>query len=113
MQKIKFIPHLFLEILHVRESCNLIGQQHFVNRLRTGTDKGLRQNINNMFHSTLFKEKMMTKSFKNYKHTHTHTHTHTPYLDHFGSIFLIYGQNKIFIKILLFFFSILTKYLFF
>ena len=59
-----------------------------------------------MFHFRLFKENMMTKSFKKYKKK-----THTPYLDHFGSIFLIYGQNRIFIKILLFFFN--SKYLFF
>ena len=60
-----------------------------------------------MFHFRLFKENMMTKSFKKYKKKNTHT----PYLDHFGSIFLIYGQNRIFIKILFFFFN--SKYLFF
>ena len=35
MQKIKLIIHFFLTILHFKESCNLIGQQHFDLQLAT------------------------------------------------------------------------------
>ena len=35
MQKIKFIIQLFLTILHFKESCNLLGWQHFGPKLET------------------------------------------------------------------------------
>ena len=35
MQKINFIIHFFLTILHFKEFCNLIGQQHFGPQLET------------------------------------------------------------------------------
>ena len=35
MQKINFIIHFFLTILHFKESCNLIGRQHFGPKLET------------------------------------------------------------------------------
>ena len=34
MLKINFIIHLFLEMLHFKESWNLIGQQHFGSKLK-------------------------------------------------------------------------------
>ena len=34
-QKINLIPQFFLEILHLRESWNLIDQEHFGNNSRT------------------------------------------------------------------------------
>ena len=35
MQKISFAIHFFLTILHFKESCNLIGRQHFGPKLET------------------------------------------------------------------------------
>ena len=35
MQKINFSIHFFLKILHFKESCNLIGRQHFRPKLET------------------------------------------------------------------------------
>ena len=35
MQEIDLIPHFFLEILHFKQPCNLIGQEHFVHNLKT------------------------------------------------------------------------------
>ena len=70
MQKINFIIYFFLEILHFKESCNLIGWQHW--ELEFCQICGWWWNINNniSFHFRLCTRKIINRSFieneKNY-----------------------------------------------
>ena len=72
MPKINFIIHFFLVILHVKESCSLIGQQHFGPQLenhdfaRCGTGGEISITLL-VFILNYFQEKLMTKLFKKTK----------------------------------------------
>ena len=62
MQKTNFIIHFFLEILHFKESCNLIGWQHWELEFYQIWDWWW--NINNIsFHFRLFPRKTNDKIF--------------------------------------------------
>ena len=69
MPKIRFIIYFFLEIIHFKESCNLIGRHHFDTqnwRTRIFEIWDWWWNISNniSFQFTLFPKKLMTKVFK-------------------------------------------------
>ena len=72
MPKIHFIIHFFPEILHFKESCNLIVQQHFDQQLqnqsfaRYGTDEETSITIL-VFILDYFQEKLMANFFKKSK----------------------------------------------
>ena len=70
--KIHFIIHFFLEILHFKESCNLIGWQHFGPQLQN--QNFARYGIGREISTTIllsildyFQEKLRTKYFKKSK----------------------------------------------
>ena len=67
--KIYFIIHFFLEILHLKKSCNLIGRQHFGPLIEN--QNFARYGIGSEISTTIlvsildyFQEKIMTKFFK-------------------------------------------------
>ena len=86
MQKINFIIHFFLMILHFKKSCNLIGLQHFWPITR---DPKFCQiccwNIKNniSFHFRLFQRKQRRKNFQKNKKNLFWSHS-GPFLPKFG-----------------------------
>ena len=79
MQKIKFIIYFFFTILHFKESCNLIGWQHFAPLLETQNSARYVGEISISFHFRLFPIKTnMTKFSKSQK---------KPILDPFWALF--------------------------
>ena len=68
--KINFIINFFLELLHFKESCNLIGQQHLGHNLRNFIRYGISGEISLtilVFILDYFQQKLMTKVFKKSK----------------------------------------------
>ena len=89
MPKINFIIHFFLEILHFKESCNLIDRHHN-SRTRISSDMGLMVRYNNIsFRFRLFPGKTNDKFFKTFNKTYIGSH--------FGSFFPKFWQKGIFI----------------
>ena len=91
MPKINFIIHFFLEIIHFKESCNLIGQQHFGPYLEN--QKFARYGICGeisitilVFISDYFQEKLTSKFFEKLK-----KHYFGSIMGHF---FLDLGKNE-------------------
>ena len=67
MQKTNFIIHFFLEILHFKESCNLIGWQHRELEFCQIWDWWWNINNNISFHFRLFPRKTNDKIFQKIK----------------------------------------------
>ena len=90
MQKTNFIIHFFLEILHFKESCNLIGWQHRELELCQMWDWWWNTNNNISFHSRLFPRKTNEKLFQKVQKE--------PYLGPFWALFTQIGQKWIFLE---------------
>ena len=70
MTKMNVFTHFFLEILHFKEFCNLIGKQHFGTKLKNQNfvryGIGVEISITTLFFVLDYiHEKLMTKFFKN------------------------------------------------
>ena len=94
MQKINFIIYFFHQILHFKESCNLIGQQHF--GLKLENQDFARYGIGSKISITTlvfifdyFQEKLTTNFSKNQKKL---------FRGHFGPFFSKFEQKRIFLK---------------
>ena len=91
MAKINFIIHFFLEILHFKESCNMIGQQHFgpwvenQNFARSGIGGEVSITVL-VFSLDYFRKKLIPKIFKKSKKSYLGAIL--------GPFFLNFGKNE-------------------
>ena len=91
MQKTHFIIHFFLDILHFKEFCNLIGWQHRELEFCQIQDWWWNINNNISFHFRLYTRKTNDKVFlKSQKNV---------FWDHFGPFLPKFGQKWIFLEI--------------
>ena len=90
MQKTNLITHFFLEILHFKESCNLIGWQHQELEFRQIWDWWWNINSNISFHFRLFPRKTNDKIFLKIQKN--------LFWGHFGPFLPKFGQKWIFLE---------------